>query len=48
VYQAKTSYSSDRPKRPRYDERNTTGVEPELEHIAALHRERAKLAFVIS
>jgi hypothetical protein len=35
-------------KPPRYDERNTTSAQPELEHIAALRRERAKLAFVIS
>jgi hypothetical protein len=37
-------------KPPRYDEQNTTGAELEfiMEHIAALGRELAKLAFVIS
>jgi hypothetical protein len=35
-------------KPPRYDERNTTGAELELEHIAALRQELAKPAFVIS
>ena len=37
-------------KPPRYDEQNTTGAELEfiMERIAALGRELAKLAFVIS
>jgi hypothetical protein len=38
-----------RPAKPRrYDERNTSGAELELEHIAALRQELATPAFVIS
>jgi hypothetical protein len=53
VRQTKTSYYSDRPKPPRYD-KPASGTRPapssnsSWNYIAALRRELAKLAFVIS